>query len=111
MEQLGLDMTYWTDVDLHNNPGLLPKHQALFTLGHDEYWSTRRCARAAQSAPHEGGQPGLPGRKRLLPPDPASAPRSSDRTGLQTCYKDAAEDPMSADRPGAHHRRLEPGPR
>ena len=38
-EQLGLDVTYWTDVDLHANPQLLSNHKALISLGHDEYWS------------------------------------------------------------------------
>jgi hypothetical protein len=41
-EQLGLDVTYWTDVDLHAQPQLLDNHRALVSLGHDEYWS-RRC--------------------------------------------------------------------
>jgi len=39
VEQLGLDVTYWTDVDLHARPELLLKHKALLSLGHDEYWS------------------------------------------------------------------------
>jgi hypothetical protein len=38
-ESLGLDLTYWTDVDLHRRPELLTRHKALLTLGHDEYWS------------------------------------------------------------------------
>jgi hypothetical protein len=40
LERLGLDATYWTDVDLHQHPELLPRHRALLSLGHDEYWST-----------------------------------------------------------------------
>ena len=40
MESLGLDVTYWTDVDLHERPDLLANHRCLFSLGHDEYWST-----------------------------------------------------------------------
>src|SRR5207302_31796 len=39
MESLGLDVTYWTDVDLHERANLLVNHKALLTLGHDEYWS------------------------------------------------------------------------
>lgn len=38
-EKLGLDVTYWTDVDLHARPQLLLHHRALISLGHDEYWS------------------------------------------------------------------------
>ena len=45
VERLGLDVTYWTDLDLHAHPGRLLAHRALVSLGHDEYWSTRmrRC--------------------------------------------------------------------
>ncbi|HZQ86540.1 MAG TPA: N,N-dimethylformamidase beta subunit family domain-containing protein [Acidimicrobiales bacterium] len=49
-ESLGLDVTYWTDVDLHEHPERLLRHRALFSLGHDEYWSTsmRNGAEAAR---------------------------------------------------------------
>lgn len=40
VEQRGLDVTYWTDVDFHERPRLLLDHRALITLGHDEYWSS-----------------------------------------------------------------------
>ncbi len=38
-EKLGLDVTYWTDIDLHAHPDLLIQHRVLLSLGHDEYWS------------------------------------------------------------------------
>jgi hypothetical protein len=38
-ERLGLDVTYWTDLDLHARPELLGNHHCLVSLGHDEYWS------------------------------------------------------------------------
>jgi hypothetical protein len=41
VERLGLDVTYWTDVDLHQHPERLLDHRGLVSLGHDEYWSTR----------------------------------------------------------------------
>jgi len=40
VESLGLDATYITDVDLHQDPGRLLRHRCLFSLGHDEYWSS-----------------------------------------------------------------------
>lgn len=39
VESLGLDVTYWTNVDLHQRPQLLANHKAIVSLGHDEYWS------------------------------------------------------------------------
>ena len=39
VESLGLDVTYWTDVDLHERGSLLGQHKALLSLSHDEYWS------------------------------------------------------------------------
>lgn len=38
-EKLGLDVTYWTDLDFHRRPHLLERHRVLVSLGHDEYWS------------------------------------------------------------------------
>ena len=45
-EQQGLDITYWTDVDLHEHPERLSNHQGLITLGHDEYWSSKMRRRS-----------------------------------------------------------------
>ncbi len=38
-ERLGLDMTYWTDIDLDRRGNRLSRHKALLSLGHDEYYS------------------------------------------------------------------------
>jgi hypothetical protein len=40
VERLGVDVTYWTGVDLHARPQLLGNHRLLVSLGHDEYWSS-----------------------------------------------------------------------
>lgn len=39
MERQGYDVSYMSDVDLHNNPQLLLQHKAYISLGHDEYWT------------------------------------------------------------------------
>jgi hypothetical protein len=39
LEREGYDLTYVTDVDVHENPNLLPSYKALLVVGHDEYWS------------------------------------------------------------------------
>ena len=71
-EQLGLDVTYWTDVDLHANPQLLLNHRALISLGHDEYWSAPMRDGAAHVV-GQGCEPGLPRGQRVLPADPLRA--------------------------------------
>jgi hypothetical protein len=38
-EELNLDVTYMTSVDVHERPQLLKQHKAIISLGHDEYWS------------------------------------------------------------------------
>jgi len=53
VESLGLDVTYWTDVDLHERAAQLPRHKALLTLGHDEYWSREMRTGAEQA--RDGG--------------------------------------------------------
>jgi hypothetical protein len=97
MEHLGLDLTYWTDVDLHANPSLLANHRALFSLGHDEYWS-REMRQGAQTALESGTNLAFLGanacyRQIRLGPSFVGPNR------LQTCYKDAGEDPLSRSQP------------
>jgi hypothetical protein len=39
MERQGYDLSYTSNVDLHENPGQLLQHKAYLSLGHDEYWT------------------------------------------------------------------------
>ena len=39
LERNGYDVSYSTDLDLHENSSLLLKHKAFLSTGHDEYWS------------------------------------------------------------------------
>jgi hypothetical protein len=39
LERNGYDVDYCTDLDLHQEPGLLPPYPLLLSVGHDEYWS------------------------------------------------------------------------
>ncbi len=39
LEKNGYDVTYLTDIDVHENPALLKTHRALLSVGHNEYWS------------------------------------------------------------------------
>jgi hypothetical protein len=51
VEKAGMDVTYWTSIDLQQRAGLLSQHDALISLDHDEYWSRemRDQAMAARS--------------------------------------------------------------
>jgi len=92
-EQLGLDVSYWTDVDLHEQPGLLANHRALLSLGHDEYWSTP-MRNGVQTAVAKGLNVAFLGanasyRQIRLEPSPLGTDRHV------VCYKSASEDPMT----------------
>jgi hypothetical protein len=97
LESFGADLTYWTDVDLHANPGLLANHRCLFSLGHDEYWSNPMRDGVA-SAITNGVNVAFLGANacyRQIRMEPSSVGPNR----LQVCYKDASEDPMAAEDP------------
>ena len=91
-ERLGLDVTYWTDIDLHERPELLMHHRALVSLGHDEYWSSE-MRRGALVARARGINLAFLGANdvyrhiRLV-----ASPLGKDRR--QVNYKVASEDPL-----------------
>ncbi|HEV8064700.1 MAG TPA: N,N-dimethylformamidase beta subunit family domain-containing protein, partial [Acidimicrobiales bacterium] len=91
-ERLGVDVTYWTDVDLHERPQLLTNHRLLVSLGHDEYWSsTMRFA--CQEALAKGVNFAFFGanacyRHIRFEPSPLGQNRRV------VCYKDASLDPL-----------------
>ncbi len=93
IEALGLDVTYWTDIDLHLHPELLRNHHALLSLSHDEYWSTSMRA-GAESARDAGvnlaffGANAVYRRIRL-----EDSPLGPARRIVN--YRSAAADPMS----------------
>ena len=97
LESLGLDMTYWTDVDLHAQPDLLMNHRCLFSLGHDEYWSQpmRQGAAAANAGGVNLAFLGANACYRQIRLQPTSVGPNR----LQVCYKDATEDPMALEDP------------
>ncbi len=93
-ESLGLDVTYLTDLDLHAVPGRLARHRCLFSLGHDEYWSSAMRDGAAEALA-QGVNLAFLGANAVyrhirLEPSPLGAHRH------QVCYKSdfAKEDPL-----------------
>ena len=91
-ERLGLDVTYWTDVDLHVQPQLLTQHKALVSLGHDEYWSAP-MRQGATTALQQGVNLAFLGAnacyRQIRLQDSSLGPNRQ-----QICYKDATEDPL-----------------
>ena len=53
LEQQGYDLSYVSNVDLQEHPGLLLQHRAYLSLGHDEYW-TKEMRDSIESARDKG---------------------------------------------------------
>ncbi len=86
LERSGLDVSYTTDVDLHENPATLLRHRVLVDIGHDEYW-TMTMRDGIQAALDHGVSLAFLGAddaywQARMEPDAAGAP---DRTLV--CYK------------------------
>lgn len=97
MERLSLDVSYTTDVDTHERPELLLQHRALFSLGHDEYWSLQMREGAAR-ARDSGTNIGFLGANACYRPIRfESSPVGPNR--VQVCYKSSSEDPFSRSDP------------
>jgi hypothetical protein len=82
---------------LHARPQLISTHRCLFSLGHDEYWSSEMRF-AAQYATTKGVNLAFLGanaayRQIRLQPTMVGPNR------LQVCYKDATEDPIATQNP------------
>ncbi len=48
LERHGYPVEYCTDLDLHEDPGLLSSYDLLLSVGHDEYWSAEMRAHAEE---------------------------------------------------------------
>ncbi len=97
VERNGFDVTYCTNIDTHDTPGLLQKHAAFVSLAHDEYYSTNQ-RQAAESARDAGVNLVFMGsnacfRKIRLEPSAIGPYRQ------QVNYRIAHEDPMFATDP------------
>lgn len=93
LERMGYDVTYTSDIDLHEHPAQLLNHAAYLSIGHDEYWS-RQMRDAVISARDHGVGLGFFGANAMhwqirLEPDARGV---RDRTIV--CYRKADEDPL-----------------
>ena len=98
-EQSGIPLAYTTGLDLEADPGVLNSATAIYTLGHDEYWTPQR--RAAVTKARDGGTNlAFLGantcyrRVRLAPSGQGAAGRQV------ICYKsDVSQDPLYSTHP------------
>jgi hypothetical protein len=91
-ESRGLDVTYTTDVDVHEHPELLLKHKAVFTMGHDEYYSKAMRQGLLDARDHGVNLAFLGANTMYRHIRFAPSPLGDDRHEI--CYKDVAEDPL-----------------
>lgn len=99
MERQGYDLSYISDVDLHEKPAQLLDHRAYLSLGHDEYW-TKEMRDGVEHARNSGVGLAFLGAdagywQMRFEPDSAGTP---DRTivcyKVQTASHDLALDPL-----------------
>ena len=93
-ERWGLDMAYWTDLDLSRRPERLGRHRVVVSLGHDEYWS-RTMFDGAVAARDSGVNFAFLGANACFRHIRLEAsPTTGDRRRV-VCYKVASEDPLN----------------
>ncbi|MGZ6388552.1 MAG: N,N-dimethylformamidase beta subunit family domain-containing protein [Ktedonobacterales bacterium] len=93
LESQGYDVSYISDIDLHEHPDQLLKHRAYISLGHDEYWTKEMRDGVEQARNSSVGLAFLGANdaywQMRFEPDSLGA---QDRTVV--CYKDASRDPL-----------------
>ena len=97
VERLGLDVSYWTDIDLDERGDLATAHRAIVIPGHDEYYTVRmreNLEKARDAGVNIGffGANNVYRRIRLEPVGPNSSRRLVN-------YRDAKRDPVAATDP------------
>jgi hypothetical protein len=96
-ERHGLDLSYWTDVDLDSQPHLLTNHRSLISLGHDEYWSMT-MRNTVQAAIEKGTNVAFLGANACYRQIRFEGAKDADRRRV-ICYKDSNEDPITKSNP------------
>lgn len=99
LERQGYDLSYISDVDLHEKPAQLLNHRAYLSLGHDEYWTKEMRDGVEQARDHGVGLAFLGADaaywQMRFEPDSTGRP---DRTivcyKVQTAHNDLASDPI-----------------
>jgi hypothetical protein len=97
VERLGLDVSYWTDVDLDQRGDLAPNHRAVVIPGHDEYYTVRMRERleAARDAGVNLGFFGANNIYRRIRLEPSALGEARHEVN----YRNARRDPMNGKDP------------
>jgi len=92
IERLGLDVSYWTNIDLHLRGDLARNHRAIVIPGHDEYYTVemRRNLEAARDAGVNIGFFGANNVYRRIRLENSS----TGQARLEVNYRDASRDPL-----------------
>jgi hypothetical protein len=91
-EKLGLDLTYWSDLDFAVRPQLLTRHKLLVSLGHDEYWSVSMLDGALSARASGVNFMFLGANASFRHIRLGDSPTGPNRQVI--CYKDPYEDPL-----------------
>jgi hypothetical protein len=100
LEKSGYDVTYVTDVDLHENSSILNNRRAYLSVGHNEYWSMQ-MRQTVQDALERGVNVGVFSSNTLywqIRYEPASD-GTPDRTIVCYKYDAASSDPFYTTNP------------
>ncbi|MCX6511005.1 MAG: hypothetical protein NT081_09385 [Actinobacteria bacterium] len=97
VERLGLDVSYWTDIDLHQRGELAKNHRGIVIPGHDEYYTVemRKNLEAARDAGVNIGFFGADNVYRRIRLDPSA--NGLNRHEIN--YRDASRDPLNGKDP------------
>ncbi len=95
LEENGYDVTYITNIDMHETGALLRNHKAYLSVGHNEYWSMP-MVQNLQSAMNAGVNAGFFGSNTMFWQIRLQQDSQGNADRIMVCYKtDAiADDPM-----------------
>ena len=90
LESQGYDVTYVTNVDVHSNKNLLPKHKVFLSVGHDEYWSSEQRNNVEQARDAKVNLAFFSANSAYWRVRFQNATSGSAPNRIMVCYKDAA---------------------
>jgi hypothetical protein len=93
VEQHGLDVTYVTDINVDEDPGILAAHRVLLSLGHDEAWSLTERQAAQGAEQHGMNVIFFAASPMLRHVRPQSSPIGPEREIVD--YRDSSADPLN----------------